>query len=273
MAKPLICIATALLCEARPLIEHYRLKRCLAETAFQTYQGSQVMLLVSGVGKTAMAAAVAYGQGLTRYETERVWLNLGIAGHRDLPVGTPRLVHQIRDQESGRQWFPPLVLRSPCRSETLVTVSQPQLDYPEPVLYDMEASAFFATAIRFVTSELVQSVKIVSDNAGHGPDQLDQGQVTELVAASLTTVTDAIEALLDLQSQAAPVPGVHLTELAGKCYLTSQQRRQADKLLRRWQALAPETLPSEGQWPRFEEASQLLQWLRRRVEQLPVRLG
>ena len=54
----MINILTALPCEAKPLIHHYRLNGRQVH-GFRIYENSDMRLIVSGIGKVAAAAACA----------------------------------------------------------------------------------------------------------------------------------------------------------------------------------------------------------------------
>ncbi|HHJ38711.1 MAG: hypothetical protein AXA67_03190 [Methylothermaceae bacteria B42] len=272
MADPIVHIATALLCEARPLIERYRLKRRLDITAYQYYTGDGMALIVSGIGKVAMAGAVAYAQALNQSPNPVIWLNIGIAGHPHLPVGQPRIIHKIVD-ESGRSWYPPLASKLPFPTETLVTVSTPQHHYPANLLYDMEASAFYETAVKFVTGELVQCFKVVSDNLENPAGKLKKQQVSEWIAAQLAPLEAWLEKLRALAAELTESPLILLDEINQRWHLTAQERHQISQWLRRWQLLAPDQMPGPRDLPAVNSSRQLLCWLQQQVEALPVRLA
>jgi len=52
----------------------------------------------------------------------------------------------------------------------------------------MEAMAFFATACRSASSELVQSLKVVSDNQDQTAETVNAKQASELVAAHVDMI-------------------------------------------------------------------------------------
>ena len=72
----------ALRAEARPLIDRYRLEPA-DDGAFRCFHGSGRSLVISGVGKVAAAAATA----CLHEKPLDVWVNVGIAGHRDRAPG------------------------------------------------------------------------------------------------------------------------------------------------------------------------------------------
>ncbi|MGR8942283.1 MAG: hypothetical protein ACU83P_11910, partial [Gammaproteobacteria bacterium] len=163
-AAPTIFIYTALPCEASPLIEHFKLRKDLTSQPFEVYRRDRICLTVTGIGKCAMAAGVAYTLARTSAAEKPILLNIGIAGHAENQLGSIFLAGKIIDADTQRNYYPPLVFSPPCPVETVRTLSRPQSDYAETHLYDMEASAFYETAARFSTGELIHSLKVVSDN-------------------------------------------------------------------------------------------------------------
>jgi len=57
---PRIFIYAALPCEAKPLVEHFKLKKDTTIQPFAVYLNQDICLTVTGLGKSAMAAGVAY---------------------------------------------------------------------------------------------------------------------------------------------------------------------------------------------------------------------
>lgn len=59
-----IFIYAALPCEAKPLVQHFKLKKAFTVQPFAVYGNDEICLTVTGAGKSAMAAGVAYTQAL-----------------------------------------------------------------------------------------------------------------------------------------------------------------------------------------------------------------
>jgi adenosylhomocysteine nucleosidase len=81
-------------CEASPIIAHFNL-RSYPDSPFPIYYNETMALIVSGIGKINCAAATAYLQVLRGGSLHSAWLNIGIAGHSEYPLGKGLLVHQI----------------------------------------------------------------------------------------------------------------------------------------------------------------------------------
>ncbi|MDP3589712.1 MAG: hypothetical protein Q8R54_04155, partial [Methylobacter sp.] len=189
---PRIFIYAALPCEAKPLVEHFNLKKDTTVQPFAVYLNQDICLTVNGLGKSAMAAGVAYSQALFASVEHPVLVNIGIAGHIDHALGSLFLIDKINDFDSQKSYYPPLVFTPPCPTVSIQTVSRPQLTYDRHHLCDMEASAFYETAVRFSTGELIHCLKVISDNELSPAENIQPKQVATLIAAHVA----AIETLL-----------------------------------------------------------------------------
>jgi nucleoside phosphorylase len=255
-----IFIYTALACEAKPFIEHYKLKKDLDVHAFAIYLNNDICLAVTGVGKSAMSAAVAYSQARYTSTEHPVLVNIGIAGHQHHPLGELFLIDKIRDVDSQKSYYPVLITTAPCRRACLQTVSKPQLQYHESELCDMEASAFYETAVRFSTSELILCLKVISDNQDSSVGAINAKQVSAYIAAQLSTIetlllqTSAIAALMTVPEH--PL----FYELLQRYHFTAHQRQQLKNLLSRWNVLTDQqTLLMDD--INLENAKEVLCWL------------
>jgi len=63
------------------LVDFFCLKKDMAVTAFALYTNRDICLTVTGCGKAAMAAGIAYSQALFAPVGRPVMLNIGVAGH------------------------------------------------------------------------------------------------------------------------------------------------------------------------------------------------
>jgi adenosylhomocysteine nucleosidase len=268
--QPFSHLMVALPCEAKPLIRRYRLSRVLDEPAFPIYRNESITLTVTGIGKTAMAAGAAYTNAIFDRSRGAVWLNVGVAGHRDLAVGEACLAHKITDRDRLRSWYPSLIAAPPCGTETLVTWSRPETRYEDKALYDMEASGFYETASRFSTAELIQCLKVVSDNRASPADALRADFVAELIEQHVGLV----EILLQQQNQLAALVTAPSTErferFIGRWHFSVQQRFQLQSLLHRWALLDPEHCPEPEQLSDLKNGREVLVYLRDKVGRLAL---
>lgn len=266
----MIHIVTALSCEARPLIHHYRLNGQQAENGFRVYENDTMRLIVAGMGKCAAAAACAYLQGLAP-EEKHVWLNVGIAGHVSLHVGEAILAQKIIDAATDAAWYPPLLFTPPCRTVTLISVDQPNSNYVADVACDMEASGFYATAARFNSCELVQVFKVISDNRANPVQQVSEKLAQEIICNRLNELDAIIQQLRELDARLAVQqrkPAIDL--FLRQWHFTVAQRHMLLRLSQRWQVLTGMSLDSD-QFAGEKNSKAVLSAIENKISALPLR--
>ncbi|MEM7357885.1 MAG: hypothetical protein AAF431_02165 [Pseudomonadota bacterium] len=200
---PTVNLAFALRCEAKPWIDHYNLiqkqsaKLPLFQRAADNEQPFNINLIVAGIGGTNMASGCGWlaAQSATAND---VWVNIGIAGHASLPLGEAALVVHSLDSADSQNHYPPLICKWTGAKVSLLSGNEVISDYPQNQAVDMEASAFFQTARRFSSSELVQSLKVISDNQQHGVEALNAKRISELIASQVEQIDAYIRALVSL---------------------------------------------------------------------------
>jgi adenosylhomocysteine nucleosidase len=262
-----IFIHTALPCEARPLIEHFRLKKDLSSHPFELYGNDRVCLTVTGIGKCAMAAGVAYTQARAGLPENPILLNIGIAGHADHDLGRAFVAGRIIDADTSKNYYPPLAWSPPCAVETIRTASRPQLDYTEPHLYDMEASAFYETAIRFTTGELIQCLKVVSDNRQTPAERIQPKRVAEWIAAQLPVLDTLLAELGRLRHTISLPEPIQLRCLLDRVHFTANEQQQLRNQLARWDCLT-DGKPLDIDDIAFGSGRDVLVWLARQIDSI-----
>ena len=235
-----VCLnfVTALSCEAKPLIDHYGLVK-QASAAFPYFfkpaceqHRYKINLLVSGIGMQAMATACGWLAGMVA-SAPAVWLNVGTAGHATLALGEIVRVVSVTQSDTDSAHFPPLVAKWSGVNAPLISSAAPVLQYPEELLVDMEASAFFTAAKRFASAELVQSLKVVSDNKKNSIEQLNAAKLSAFVASKMNSIDVFGRALVELAATESTV--AHTSLLAHNLHCTHSQAQQfkdlANKLI------------------------------------------
>ncbi len=271
----MIYIATALACEAKPIIDKYRLKRQTHLDAFPCYSGEEMHLIVSGMGRIAMAAATAYLAGHFSSGGERgIWLNIGIAGHPDFEQGMAVVPNKVIEQSSGKTWYPVFTgVPSNVEQCPLLTVDEPVESYREGCLHDMEGSAFMEVASRFTSFEFIHLYKLVSDNRFSGVAHIDKAYTTNMIAGKLHEVDSLITDLQTLR-QATQDPVMEEDMYAALIEAASfsfSQKRQLRRLLQRFFSLAPqETTLDKDSLMESKSAKQVLAKLNLVVDNLAI---
>jgi hypothetical protein len=209
-------IMLALSCEAKPIIDFYRLKK-LDSNGFDHFYGESnpgrlhdINLVVSGIGSTNMLQASAWLAAKTEL-MPCAWLNVGTAGHENLDLGVIVQVVHCVELGSQKAHYPPLVVdackatkgpKSSVEGVSLLSSNTPVSDYLANQAVDMEAYSFFLSAKRFASSELVQSLKVISDNQIDGLELLNAARISELLGSQISIIDEFSRLLIAL----VPVP-------------------------------------------------------------------
>lgn len=255
-----IFIYTALPCEAKPLAEHFRLKKDAAVQPFAVYLNHEICLTVTGLGKSAMAAGVAYTQALFAKVEHPVMLNIGIAGHKDHQLGGLFLIDKIIDVDSQRSFYPSLIFTPPCPTASIQTLPRPGLNYDQSHLCDMEASAFYETAVRFASSEQILCLKIISDNQLSPVENIQPKQVEGLIAAHLSSVELLLaQAIAKVESITMPESGL-FEQLVRRYHFSVNEKMQLKNQLSRWNVATDHESIEFDETP-LHSAKEVLRWL------------
>jgi len=187
----------ALNCEAKPWVDFYGLKKRTDKPFWHyTKEAFNVEVVISGIGAVAMATAVGWMGASSA--TPGVWLNLGIAGHATMSIGTIHRVTCAVNANNLIKKYPPLTAKWKGENSAIASVNVPSNSYAEGAMIDMESYAFLESASNFSSCELVQAVKVISDNQEQGFDQLNAAKITELMLPHVDIVNEFIGALIDI---------------------------------------------------------------------------
>jgi len=229
--QPKIIFMLALACEAKPIIDFYGLKK-IASSPFAHYQianeNHNIDLFVSGIGATAMATAIGWAGAHITKAQKAVWLNVGTAGHATRELGQAVLINSCAGDTIARTHYPPLVCKWSGATESLISVNTPSNQYPSQAAVDMEAQAFFNSAQRFASAELVQSLKVISDNNEHGIEQLNAQKLSDVIYQNIDDITGYAERLLELLRVSPHVDSDLISAPSDLHFTVSQQHQWQD---------------------------------------------
>ncbi len=265
----MINIVCALHCEAKPLIDYYNMS-AVANTVFPMFNNNELSLIVSGVGKTAVASATTYLFVKTQENKNNAWLNYGIAGHKSAKLGRWFNVNKITEKTTNLNWYPARYQSIEIPSLGLKTVDIPQSNYDGNQLYDMEASAFMSTVLKFSSIELIQLMKVVSDNEEQHLDNIDKALVKKLLLDN----TDPLIKIIDLLKEKSLIFEKHygIDECYEACmnqwHFTQYQQKELRRLIQRWKLLKS-ALP-ENEMYLLENAKQVLAWFKSQLNNVAV---
>ena len=231
-------LVVALQAEAQPLITRFGLRCESPRGMFRIYRSESMALVVSGVGKSLSAAATGYLCGCSDGWRNAPWINIGVAGHRTVDVGELIVANKIVDQSTAHSWYPPQLV-SNVGNSTLITVDKPEESYPERAAYDMEAAGFFPSATRCSSGELVQSIKVISDNPHQSIALLNARSIEQLITKNLSEIEQFINRLSELSIEIKVLPhnGSLPESWAKRWSFSVTQGHRLRRLLQRWKVL------------------------------------
>ncbi len=257
----MIFIVCALHCEARPLIEKYRLSAD-REAFYPVFHGKDITLVVTGIGKLLTAAAMSYVFARYKEPAEAGWLNVGVAGMKDAEIGQLFNINKVTEKSSDTNWYPVRLPGLPSNAScALTTVDEPCEQYETGMAFDMEASAFMLTALRFSTVEFVQLLKIISDTENHALENINKSFVTDIVRQNLNQIDEVVNQFrINL---AAIEDDTFEKQLYSQClgawHFSEYQKKSLRRMLQQWLALNEDADMAE--LSSFNSAKQVLAFL------------
>lgn len=232
-----LAIVCALFAEAKPLIDHFQLRKKQGYFPFSIFENDNMSLIISGVGKYAAATALSYISALW-HTSFLSYLNVGIAGHKSLDLGTLCIPSKVIHPGSKKDFYPALMLDIGAKVEPLYTLDKPTDDYFEKALFDMEAYEFFNCGIRFTTLEHLVSLKVVSDNEKNPANQLTAPYVANLIKEHIDAIDQCCKKLIKMQPTS--LPEINLNVFYEDIHFTQTEKIKLERLLERFQVLNPE---------------------------------
>ena len=178
-------LVVAMMAEARPLIESFQLERIANDSGLRLFARDDVRLAVTGIGRVAAETAT---KAVLREDDfpGSLWINIGIAGHRYLPLGTSWCATEVRRAVAGRRYTlnPPEGIDGVVRGP-VVTVDRPELDYEDEAAYEMEAAGFMKALVGRTSEASVMVLKVISDNRQHAPEKLTAAKIAEMTKSAI----------------------------------------------------------------------------------------
>lgn len=236
--NPSIFVFCALACEAKPLIQHWQLKKLPGPAPFSLYANAAYAVVISGIGKVAMAGAVAYALTRLPAAPQPIVLNLGIAGHRQHALGSMWRAHRVSDATTGKRFYPHWPFAIDCPSASLSTLAQPSQHYPETDLVDMEATAFLEMAAKFSLNELSHCFKIISDNSDAPASAITEAAVIGWITPHIATIEACITRLKHARQPLITADEPLLSALLATRHFSASNSQQLKRLLAQWRVLS-----------------------------------
>lgn len=239
-----ICWVIALEPEAKPLIDLFDLHPLSNNLNFPVYISpkSGHALVISGIGSSKVAAAATYLKMLFNVQRYVAWINIGIAGFCEEPIGQLFQAIKVHDTARKTSYFPGFRLSKIVKCQTLHTVAQPETKYSEAVLFDMEASGFCEIASMFSCNELVFVLKIVSDTPKSPVSLVSREAITQLIYQNknkLREIISRIEKLVNDEKKRLHVPE-EVYQYFERYHFTQSNRYRFLQAYKKWKSAFPD---------------------------------
>ena len=238
------CWVVALRAEAVPIIEALDMKIFSNDLLFPIYINQETghALVISGVGATKSGAAAIFLKVYLSVQDYAAWINIGIAGYFEDAQGDLYQAIKVISQDTGNTFFPGIRFSQILKSEVLRTVSKPQRDFSETVLFDMEAAGFCEISPSFSCNELTYVFKVVSDGPNQSSNLLTKKSISNLIENQLPkifAVSDSIAKLVAAEKERIHIP-IEAQELLKTIHFSATNRNVFINTYRRWKAKFPD---------------------------------
>lgn len=235
----MIAIITALMAEARPIIDHFQLDHHQEPETVRLWKNHRMFVAVTGTGKVRAAACTS---ALCTHFGDQIHalINVGLAGAAfQATKGQIFLVNQIVDHHSQAAYYPEMLIQTDLKEKKSRTFDHPvtyehlqddQSDWNG--LIDMEASGFFGASLMFLPATRISCLKIISDF-------LEDPYVSKEMASrliknrldSIAAYIRRVEEFVADNKRASLPPSVNnmVSDISVNLNLTVTQQRQLEK--------------------------------------------
>ena len=219
--------------EARPLIDLFKLKKIKDLKQAFIYANQNISLIMSGIGKVNAAIGVTQTYYYYNQKNNNIWINIGLAGHKYLKVGDICTINKITDNETKKIFFP-FVNKFKIQNQECLSVGKQRKNYSSKV-YDMESFGFYQSACKYSSKELLQIVKIISDNQFESIDFKNKEVVYNTILNHKKLIIELCSFMLNLKKEFYPTSNEiienEFNNLFTKIKFTFTEREQMKALL------------------------------------------
>jgi len=188
--------------EARPLIDLLKLKKIKELKQTFIYTNQNISLTISGIGKVNAAIGVTQTYYYYNQKNNNIWINIGLAGHKYLKVGDICTINKITDNETKKNYFP-FVNKFKMHNQECLSLGIKKKNYSSKV-YDMESFGFYQSASKYSSKELLQIVKIISDNQFESIDFKNKEAVYNIIFNHRKLINELCTFMLNLKKEFYP---------------------------------------------------------------------
>ena len=229
--------------EANAIIEKFNLKSFSNHLNFPIYinRKNGHALVISGVGAIKSAVATMYLNNTFNPGQFVAWINIGIAGHFQGPVGTLFQAIKVVNNDNGKSFFPGLRFSKLVKAAELYTVSSSENEFALPVLYDMEAAGFCEIAPSLSCNELTFVLKIVSDTSEQSQSLVTKKMIADLFKKNSAMIDNLLQAVAEIVDRERARLGdpIEMDGIMCSLHFTETNRLRFRKIYKKWWCLFP----------------------------------
>ncbi|EPR12704.1 nucleoside phosphorylase [Ruminiclostridium papyrosolvens] len=193
----MIFIVTALMLEAAPIIDYFKLKKDMSIHPYSVYKGSDIAVIVSGVGKLKSAMASVYLYNVYGTGKNDILINIGFCGtnSQSFDAGSLLVVNKVTDTDTGRDYYPDVffgdgIPQIPVQCYPKV-VKATDLTEQKEIFCDMESVGIMEASKKFFFAHNVRVLKIISDYLK--PHNLDKAKLKGYIEMNMPILDNIIK--------------------------------------------------------------------------------
>ena len=198
-------LLTALPAEAQPLRQALKLTREQRFTPLPLYRNGPLALALTGPGGDSARAAIEALLNALPPQPGRRWLNYGIAGHPEQPLGTWLEIDRLTTPTDDPPLIPAPLLEHLPRAP-LISLLQPDYAYTYPGCCDLEGYPLARSLLEQRPAEPFHCLKCISDNRAQGSGQIRRHQVRTWSYSLLPLLIPLLPPLSPLPLLTPPLP-------------------------------------------------------------------
>ena len=190
----MISIVTALMLEAMPIIEHFKLKKDIELNPYPIYRNGDISLIVSGIGKIKSAMAAVYLLSVYNTNKNDSLINIGFCGASKTiyDIGSLLLINKVTDMDTKKDYYPDVLINAGIPQVSLKCLQKTiaENEQQNEFFCDMESSGIMEVANKFIYAHNVVLLKIVSDFLQ--PENLDKNILKRYIINNMPIIEDTI---------------------------------------------------------------------------------
>lgn len=190
-----LIIISALMAEAVPLIDHYKMKKQPKLPDYHLYRGAGIDLIVCGMGENRVQRGLKAYLREVNVDAQTRWLNVGIAGTLSYTVGALIWANSVGGRVIARPEY--------CVNQQamdVVSLRNPSADYRANTLFDMEAQSclnvLVHNCVQFRPESHFFCAKVVSDNLSENMHRLSKQTVKALLRQNIMALSEGVKYII-----------------------------------------------------------------------------